>query len=126
MTGTLLNVTVAGNAGNGMAGGDTGVTLQNTLVANNTKGSLEGEVSCDHTHTGSGANMEYPGDSNSPCTSSVIVADPQLGPLGNNGGVTLTMAPAPGSPAIGKGSACPPTDQTGQMRMTACTLGAVE
>jgi hypothetical protein len=126
VTGTLLNVTVAGNAGNGMAGGDTGVTLENTLVAGNTKGSLEGEVSCDHTHAGAGANMEFPGDSSSPCTSSVVVADPELGPLQNNGGVTQTMAPASGSPAAGKGSACPSTDQTGQMRMKACTLGAVE
>jgi hypothetical protein len=126
VTGTLLNVTVAGNAGNGMAGGDTGVTLENTLVANNTKGSLEGEVSCDHTHTGAGANMEFPGDSSSPCTSSVLVADPELGPLENNGGVTQTLAPAAGSPAIGKGSACPSIDQTGQSRMSSCTLGAVE
>lgn len=126
VTGTLLNVTVANNAGNGMAGGDTGVTLQNTLVAGNTKGTMEGEVSCDQTHTGAGANMEYPGDSNSPCTSSVIVADPQLGPLQDNGGPTETMAPAAGSPAIGKGSACPANDQTGAPRKTACTLGAFE
>ena len=126
ITGTLLNLTVAGNAGNGMAGGDTGVTLQNTLVAGNTKGSLEGEVSCDHGHAGAGANMEFPGDSSSPCTPSVIVADPQLGPLKDNGGVTQTMAPAAGSPAIGKGSMCPATDQTGQTRKAACTLGAVE
>jgi hypothetical protein len=127
VTGTLLNVTVADNAGNGMAGGDTGVTLQNTLVAGNTKGSLEGEVSCDHGHAGAGTNMEYPGDSSSPCTPSVLVADPELGPLQiNGGGVTQTMAPAAGSPAIGKGSMCPATDQTGQMRKTACTLGAVE
>jgi hypothetical protein len=126
VTGTLLNVTVADNAGNGMAGGDTGVTLQNTLVADNTKGSLEGEVSCDHGHAGAGANMEYPGDSSSPCTPSVIVADPELGPLQAGGGVTQTMTPAAGSPAIGKGSGCPSTDQTGQPRQTACTLGAVE
>ena len=126
VTGTLLNLTVAANAGNGVAGGDTGVTLQNTLVAGNTKGSLEGEVSCDHGHAGAGANMEYPGDPSSPCTPSVLVADPELGPLKDNGGVTQTMAPASGSPAAGQGSGCPPTDQTGQMRKTACTLGAVE
>ena len=126
VTGTLQNLTVAGNAGNGMAGGDTGVTLQNTLVAGNTKGSLEGEVSCDHGHAGAGANMEFPGDSSSPCTPSVLVADPELGPLMDNGGVTQTMAPAAGSPAIGKGSGCPTTDQTGRTRKTACTLGAVE
>lgn len=126
ITGTIQNVTVAGNAGNGMAGGDTGVTLENTLVAGNTKGSLEGEVSCDHTHGGAGTNMEYPGDPSSPCTSSVLVMDPQLGPLQNNGGVTQTMLPTSGSPALGKGSACPASDQRGTARPTACTLGAVE
>jgi hypothetical protein len=126
VTGTLLNLTVAGNAGNGMAGGDTGVTLQNTLVAGNTKGSLEGEVSCDHGHAGAGANMEFPGDPSSPCTPSVLVADPQLGALGDHGGVTQTMVPAAGSPAIGRGTGCPSTDQAGQTRKTACTLGAFE
>jgi hypothetical protein len=126
ITGTLLNVTVANNAGNGMAGGDTGVMLQNTLVAGNTKGSLEGEVSCDHTHGGGGANIEFPGDSSSPCTSSVVVADPQLGALGDNGGVTQTMLPAAASPAAGKGTGCPSEDQRGKPRKSACTLGAVE
>jgi len=126
ITGTLLNVTVADNAGNGMAGGDTGVTLQNALVAGNTKGDLEGEVSCDHTHSGAGVNMEYPGDTSSPCTSSVVVMDPNLGPLQNNGGVTETMAPAAGSPAIAMGTGCPGTDQTGQPRKSPCTLGAFE
>ena len=38
----------------------------------------------------------------------------------------MTMAPAAGSPAIGKGSGCPATDQTGMMRAAACTLGAYE
>jgi hypothetical protein len=126
ITGTMLNVTVAHNAGNGMAGGDTSVTLQSTLVDDNTAGDMEGEVSCDHTHGGAGANIEYPGDSNSPCTSSVIVADAMLGPLQSNGGVTDTMAPGEGSPAIGKGTGCPSTDQRGQPRSNPCTLGAYE
>lgn len=126
VTGTLLNVTVSGNAGNGMAGGDTGVILQNTLVSGNTHGDMEGEAQCDHTHGGAGVNMENPLDPSSPCTSSVVVADPQLGPLQNNGGVTATMAPAAGSPAIGQGTGCPATDQRGQPRKTPCTLGAYE
>lgn len=126
VTGTLLNVTVASNAGNGMAGGDTGVTLENVLVDGNTKGDMEGEVSCDHTHGGAGANMEYPGDPSSPCTSSVLVADPLLGSLQNNGGVTATMAPSAASPAIGKGTGCPATDQRGDPRKSPCTLGAFE
>ena len=126
VTGTLLNVTVASNPGNGMAGGDTGVTLQNTLVSGNTHGSMEGEAQCDHTHGGAGVNMENPLDPSSPCTTAVVVADPQLGSLQNNGGTTATMAPAAGSPAIGKGTGCPSTDQLGKPRESQCTLGAVE
>ncbi len=38
VTGTFLNVTVAGNTGDGLFGGDTGVKLQNTIVANNVSG----------------------------------------------------------------------------------------
>jgi len=128
VTGTLLNVTVADNPGNGVAGGDTGVTLQNTVVDDNTEGAsmMEGEVSCDHSHSGAGTNMEYPGDPSSPCTSAVLVSDAKLGPLQNNGGVTDTMAPAASSPAIGKGFGCPATDQRGQPRKSPCTLGAYE
>ena len=126
VTGTLLNVTIANNPGNGIAGGDTGLVLQNTLIAGNTHGSMEGENACDHTHGGAGANMASPSDSNSPCTSSVIAADPQLGALMDNGGPTWTMAPASASPAAGKGAGCPPTDQRGNARKSACTLGAYE
>jgi hypothetical protein len=126
ITGTLLNVTVANNAGGGMAGGDTGVTLENALVAGNTAGDVDGEASCDHSHSGADVNMEFPGDPSSPCTPSVIVADPKLGSLENHGGVTDTMAPAAKSPAIGKGTSCPSTDQRGQPRKSPCTLGAYE
>jgi hypothetical protein len=59
--------------------------------------------------------------------------DPQLGPLQNNGGPTLTRAPLPGSPVIDKGSnaAVPSgttTDQRGFNRVvnTTVDIGAVE
>ncbi len=126
ITGTMLNVTIANNAGDGMAQSNTAVVLQNMLIANNTHGSMDGENNCDFTHTGAGANMEYPGDPSSPCTSSILVDDPELGPLQDNGGVTKTMAPAADSPAIGKGTGCPSTDQRGEPRKTPCTLGAYE
>ena len=64
------------------------------------------------------------------------VADPQLGPLADNGGPTLTHLPAASSPAIDGGAAagCPATDQRGQTRPTdgngdasaVCDVGAVE
>ncbi len=127
ITGTILNVTVADNAGDGFAGGGTSVTLQNVLIDDNTNaGAYDHEVSCDFTHSGAGVNMENPDDPSSPCSAGDLVEDPQLGPLQNNGGVTLTMAPAAGSPAIGLGTGCPATDQLGQTRASPCTLGAVE
>jgi hypothetical protein len=56
--------------------------------------------------------------------------DPRLGPLTNNGGSTLTMAPMPDSPAINQGNnaICPPTDQRGVARPfgPACDIGAYE
>jgi large repetitive protein len=64
------------------------------------------------------------------------VADPQLGPLADNGGPTLTHQPAPTSPALdaGEASGCPATDQRGQARpadgngdgTAVCDVGAVE
>jgi hypothetical protein len=68
---------------------------------------------------------------------------PQLGPLQNNGGPTLTHLPLSGSPAIDAGnpaapgsgdSACPTTDQRSQPRprdgdgdgVARCDIGAVE
>jgi hypothetical protein len=125
MSGTFLNVTIADNVCTGLFDGPN-ITLQNCLIAGNTVGSMcgEGEADCDHTHTGAGANMQT---SASPsCTSSVIVKDPMLGPLQNNGGPTDTMAPGADSPAIGLGTGCPAQDQRGQPRKSPCTLGAYE
>ncbi|MEX1253326.1 MAG: flexitail domain-containing putative surface protein [Dehalococcoidia bacterium] len=61
----------------------------------------------------------------------VTGVSPNLGPLGDNGGPTLTHALLPGSAAIDAGSAsCPPpsTDQRGHPRPEgpACDIGAFE
>ena len=45
VTGTLLNCTVAGNTGDGLFGGDTGVKLQNTIIANSGPASKTGPLS---------------------------------------------------------------------------------
>ncbi len=42
--------------------------------------------------------------------------DPQLGPLADNGGPTLTMLPAPTSPALDQGSSELTTDLRGLAR----------
>jgi predicted outer membrane repeat protein len=60
----------------------------------------------------------------------IISADPLLGPLQNNGGLTPTMALLPGSPAIdaGDNASCLSTDQRGVSRPqgAACDIGAYE
>jgi hypothetical protein len=53
--------------------------------------------------------------------------DPELGPLQNNGGLTPTLAPQPGSPAINAGDAqAPAFDQRGMARAGKADVGAVE
>jgi hypothetical protein len=62
----------------------------------------------------------------------LLTADPLLGPLQDNGGPTMTMAPASGSPVIDAAAAgaCPTTDQRGRPRPdnreSACDIGAYE
>ena len=57
-----------------------------------------------------------------------ISSDPLLGPLGENGGLTLTAAIGQDSPAFNAGSGCLPEDQRGITRpqMGACDIGAFE
>jgi hypothetical protein len=119
--GTLVNSTIAANT-NGIGSGAM-VALRNTIVAGNSGGNCSGK------HTGGGGNLEFPQGSGSGCSDDVVFADPQLGPLGDNGGPahTLTMLPAATSPAVGAGRDCPAIDQRGGARAAqGCTSGAVE
>ncbi|MGH9886300.1 MAG: right-handed parallel beta-helix repeat-containing protein, partial [bacterium] len=125
-TGTVRNCTIANNhstAANQIAGaifGD-GLTLVNTIVANNT---AMYTPSCNASRTDGTGNVQWP--SGSLCTSKPLVADPQLGTLGDHGGDAETLVPAGGSPARGVATGCPPTDQLGNSRPELCTAGAVE
>ena len=110
---TLRHVTVAGNTVDPAAGALAGagvislspavLTLENTLIADNT--SLVGESNIfGEDVTAQGANLVDRGYEYS--ASSVwtgpepLTADPALAPLGDNGGLTQTMQPLPGSAAI--------------------------
>jgi hypothetical protein len=64
----------------------------------------------------------------SPGASDLVVADPLLGSLADNGGPTLTHALLAGSPAIdaGDNAVCPATDQRGVARDAACDIGSFE
>ncbi len=134
---TLTNCTVSANDATGGGGGlfidplgltllgsQAMVTLDNTIVAEQTQGAdmfvftPPGEVI--------GADNVF---SDAAYTPSSIVADPLLAPLGNYGGPTQTMALLPGSPAIDAGmtgAGIPTTDQRGTARDSLPDIGAFE
>jgi len=112
---TIRNCTIAGNtaAGSGGAvhfGQVNPVTwVSNTIIASNTGGN------CSPGALFSGGNNLQFGDTT--CTG-MKVANPLLGALANNGGLTQTMALDAGSPAIDGGDTinAPTTDQRGVAR----------
>jgi hypothetical protein len=137
--GTFLNCTFADNHadfGSGYFGaalaGGTKFTIGNTLFVNNTSKDAGAGMTC--AGTSDGANdLQWPknhlvgGAPDTACVTGITFADATLSPLADNGGPTWTMAPKPGSPAIGLGKACPKTDQRGHARKAdGCTAGAYE
>lgn len=125
-TGMMKNVTIANNhstAPGQVAGGifGSGLTLVNTIVANNT---AMYTPTCDQKRADGSGNLQWP--SGSLCTATPLIADPLLGTLADNGGDTQTMMPGAGGPAQGIATGCPPTDQLGHARPEPCTAGAVE
>ncbi len=123
---TVTNSTLSGNTANvGFGGGivNSGgtVSLLATIVANSVGGNCSGAI------VDGGNNLSFP----DACDVIVAGPDPQLGPLANNGGPTLTHALLPMSPAIDAAAACNPpitTDQRGVARPQgpACDIGAYE
>jgi parallel beta helix pectate lyase-like protein len=103
---TLTNTTLARNSADALVGGilawdsslgDT-VILQNTIVANNAGGNCGGAI------VDGGNNLQFPGND---CGPGIRSANPKLAPdgLGNNGGLTQTIALLAQSPAINAGNA---------------------
>jgi hypothetical protein len=138
--GTLTSCTLAGNQANGgssysnyygaaIFGG--GLTLNNSILADNTTMNSMGRMTCAATESGAHdlqwpANKVVGGSPDSPCIMGISFADPMLGPLADNGGPTQTMAPSAPASVVQIGSACPATDQTGKARGSPCTIGALE
>jgi fibronectin-binding autotransporter adhesin len=101
------------------------VYLLNTILANS-----PGGANCVGTLTDLGYNISSDGSCNFAGPGSLNNTDPRLGPLGDYGGPTLTMALLAGSPAIDTGSpgGFPSIDQRGHARPfgPACDIGAFE
>jgi hypothetical protein len=96
---TVINSTISGNSAatcGGVCGGT--VEIGNTILNANAAGNIDGSVASHgyniSSDDGSGV-LNAPGDQ--------INTDPLLGPLQDNGGLTLTHLPMPGSPAIDAG-----------------------
>ncbi|OJU84461.1 MAG: hypothetical protein BGO11_09865 [Solirubrobacterales bacterium 70-9] len=123
---TIEGTTIVGNeaeANSNAAGGLEGfgpapVQLIDTIVAGNKSphttspdigGAWNSAFSLIGDPTGATIAETVPG-------SDLIGVDPQLGPLGANGGPTATMAPSPGSPVVNKGGGTLGTDQRGDPR----------
>ena len=108
------------------------VTLRNTIFYDNLTDNEYSAVACHETFDdGGGGNIQWPatknnGNEDMPCVAGILFADPLLGELADNGGLTPTMALGDGSPAIDYAADCPETDQTGAARAGACDSGAVE
>ncbi|HRI72745.1 MAG TPA: choice-of-anchor Q domain-containing protein, partial [Polyangium sp.] len=134
-TGKIINCTIVGNAAQ-FASGIARVSpleVHNTIISNmadNQYTPLNCTGSAYAMPPGTGSNnLQWPNGlkDDMDCTPGIMRADPLMGNLADNGGPTKTVAPMAGSPAIGAGTQCPATDQTGKPRNAAsCTLGAHE
>jgi hypothetical protein len=142
VSGKILNSTIAKNQtpgaysfAGGIFGGSTKLLLGNTIIANNTVGNPYNPINCTQKLGNLGGNLQWPvirqgGGSDDPaalCSDNIVKLDPLLGTLQNNGGSTLTIAPATSSPVARRGyTNCPATDQRGYPRPTPCTSGAYQ
>jgi VCBS repeat-containing protein len=138
----LTSCTISGNSGSSGAGlydestsyGTGKSTLTDTIVAGNTApggvasdigGAGASSVTGSNNLIGTGGSGGITGGSGG----NIVTADPKLGALVNNGGLTQTIALLPGSPAIGAGTAvgAPSADQRGLPRPAgAIDIGAFQ
>ncbi|HET7778898.1 MAG TPA: choice-of-anchor Q domain-containing protein [Rudaea sp.] len=138
LSGTAANFYFSTIAGNTSAPYETGIGitsaggtayLHNSIAANNF--SQSGNDDLAGSFKVKQSLVMSPGGATITGTLSVIGADPQLGPLVDNGGETLTMVPAAGSPAV-HAVVCSPCadfpviDQRGAPRHYSSDMGAVE
>jgi len=134
---TLTNATLSANtveAGSGLGGGGNGylggssTKVKNTLVTGGV--SSPGNANCTGGPTSLGHNLDSLDQCNFHASGDLVNTNPLLGPLQDNGGPTLTLAPLAGSPTINAGDSagCPIFDQRGVLRPQGpvCDIGAVE
>jgi predicted outer membrane repeat protein len=137
----LTNVTFRGNsafaAGGAIYLSTANAALTNVILQDDTATTTNSEIAFD---TGGTATLDHglvwsSGTNSGACPlgatcTNMLYADPMLGALQANGGITPTFLPGTGSAAIdnGKDAGCPATDQRGLPRPQGmhCDIGAVE
>jgi hypothetical protein len=128
---TLLNLTIAGN-NTGLNNAGT-VRIKNSIITGSTSGdNCSGSVSV----ISEGHNLENTDTCNFDSLTDLINTNPDISPLSDNLGPTLTHALLDDSPAIDRGenNSCPLQDQRGALRPAdgdengteICDIGAYE
>ena len=129
----LTNVTLSGNTSTNLNPGIDHVRVGELMTFTNTL--IDGDCAGNGDFESKGGNLESPGNTcgfdDSTDQTSVFAVQLDLGPLQNNGGPTLTQAPAVGSfaiDAISQGVCVVLVDQRGEPRPggTMCDVGAFE
>jgi MYXO-CTERM domain-containing protein len=131
---TIAANTAASGSGGGLFTQSGPVTIDHTIVADNTaKSDDDLATAVDGSIDLTFSLVESPGAANvTDNGGNVLNQDPQLGPLQNNGGPTQTQKPAVTSPAVNAGDPAftppPSTDQRGLPRVAGgrIDIGAVE
>lgn len=113
------NAAAAGGAGGLATGTPAGGGVSGTVFAGNTPKACSGPV------VNNGGNHAGPGDTGCGVATS---ADPELGPLADNGGPTPTRLPSASSPLLDRLTCGAGADQRGTARPQGakCDIGAVE
>jgi hypothetical protein len=120
----VVNSTIANNGDAGVATTAGRITLRNSILANNYRDNCVRLLSS-ASLVREGKNVSDDDKCGGP--SEIIIADPKLAPLADNGGPTKTRALLAGSPAINTGTNCSVTvDQRYMARDAQCDLGAFE
>jgi predicted outer membrane repeat protein len=141
----LQSCTIADNSGGWWPGGvlfaqgNPNVWMKNCILANNVVTTITTETTYNGWNVAwpvqdGGGNLQWPrqrgstGVDDTPATTGILFVDPQLQPLGANGGPTQTRAIPDASPAHNGGTDadCPARDQRGLPRVNRCDIGAYE
>ncbi|MEZ4369434.1 MAG: choice-of-anchor Q domain-containing protein [Polyangiaceae bacterium] len=127
-TTTLVNTTITASSAAGIRHWNGTLDLRHSTIANN--GAFDVRIRAARVANTYNSIVGTVEGSFTVAEGSLLSSDPMLGPLQDNGGPTLTMAPLQGSPVLdgANDTSCEAADQRGLARPSGdhCDVGAVE